>query len=189
MDPAQPRLSAHDTPEIISLGTEATTWEAGNRELAASATNRLRPVPDYGQYFAQVASRYASLRREATDDVADWLVTPGEVREGHELVDVGCGTGAMTALLAARAGVTAVGFDASEEMLQTASSRASDHCRVYARWVAGCGTDSCQGIRGGGRRHVGHLESTLATPGLSPRRAPPAARRGDARVPRWGPRR
>jgi SAM-dependent methyltransferase len=93
------------------------------------ATNSLRPVPDYGQHFAQLASRYDSLRREATDDVADWLVACGEVRPGHELVDVGCGTGAMAALLAARAGVTAVGVDASAEMLEVANSRASDRCR------------------------------------------------------------
>ena len=86
-------------------------------------------MPDYGQHFAQLASSYDSLRREATDDVADWLVACGEVRPGHELVDVGCGTGAMTSLLAARAEVTAVGVDASEEMLGVAQSRASDRCR------------------------------------------------------------
>ena len=88
----------------------------------------------YGRHFAQVAANYDALRREATDDMADWLVAAGDLRRGHALVDVGCGTGAMTALLTSRAGVTAVGVDASEEMLQEAKSRAGEHCRfVHSR--------------------------------------------------------
>ena len=59
----------------------------------------------YGQHFAQVAANYDSLRREATDDAAAWLVAAGDLRRGHALVDIGCGTGAMTALLTSRAGV------------------------------------------------------------------------------------
>lgn len=83
----------------------------------------------YGQHFAEVARKYDSLRREATDEAADWLVATGDLRRGHTLIDVGCGTGAMTALLTSRAGLIAVGVDPSGEMLQAAHSRATERCR------------------------------------------------------------
>jgi SAM-dependent methyltransferase len=86
-------------------------------------------VAEYGRHFAQVAKEYDALRQEATDHAADWLVAAGELRRGHALIDVGCGTGAMTALLTSRAGITAVGVDPSEEMLQAAEPRASERCR------------------------------------------------------------
>lgn len=86
-------------------------------------------MADYGQHFAQVAPRYDSLRREATADVADWLMRCGGFRAGRRLLDIGCGTGAMTALLADRGAVDAVGIDPSEEMLESAHRRTSAGCR------------------------------------------------------------
>jgi len=86
-------------------------------------------MPEYGRHFGQVASSYDALRREATDEVADWLVAAADLQASHKLLDIGCGTGAMTRLLAGRLGISAVGIDPSEEMLQVANSESDPRCR------------------------------------------------------------
>ena len=89
----------------------------------------------YDQHFAKLAQRYDALRRnEATDEQADRLIAAGGLAAGQALIDIGCGTGAMTALLVRRSGVEATGVDASEEMLEVARSREGEHCRfVHGR--------------------------------------------------------
>jgi SAM-dependent methyltransferase len=85
-------------------------------------------MPEYGRHFDQVAPDYDALRREATDEVADWLVADGRLSGGGRLLDIGCGTGAMTRLLARRLDVTAVGLDPSDEMLRRAKEEAEPRC-------------------------------------------------------------
>ncbi|HYI99926.1 MAG TPA: methyltransferase domain-containing protein [Thermoleophilaceae bacterium] len=86
-------------------------------------------MPEYGDHFEQVAPKYDALRREATDEVADWLVAAGHLQDAGRLLDVGCGTGAMTRLLARRLGIAAVGIDPSDEMLRVAGAESDERCR------------------------------------------------------------
>jgi ubiquinone/menaquinone biosynthesis C-methylase UbiE len=85
-------------------------------------------MPEYGRHFDQVAPDYDALRREATDEVADWLVADGRLSGGGRLLDIGCGTGAMTRLLARRLDITAVGLDPSDEMLRRAKEEGEPRC-------------------------------------------------------------
>ena len=71
--------------------------------------------------FREVAPRYDELRPvdDSWWEVFDALVREGDLR-GRRVLDVGCGTGALTAALAERAVCRVWGVDSSEEMLAVA---------------------------------------------------------------------
>jgi|ERR671917_762034 SAM-dependent methyltransferase len=81
-------------------------------------------APDYGRHFGGLAARYDELRSGPSDDAIEALVHEGDLR-GRRVLDVGCGTGRMTAALAGRYGATVSGIDPSVEMLEVARDRAS----------------------------------------------------------------
>lgn len=83
-------------------------------------------TPDFA---ARIASRYDELR--ASDDyhfLSDRLVAAGDLH-GRRVLDIGCGTGAVAADLAARHGCTVWGVDPSPEMLDVAGGRAGPRVR------------------------------------------------------------
>jgi SAM-dependent methyltransferase len=83
-----------------------------------------RPAPDYGSHSGSLAARYDELRSGPSDEAIEILVREGDLR-GRRVLDVGCGTGRMSAALAERYGATVSGIDPSEEMLEVARDRAS----------------------------------------------------------------
>jgi SAM-dependent methyltransferase len=66
--------------------------------------------------FAGAASGYARYRPSYPDAVVDWVIAEAGVSPGDRVADVGCGTGILTRLLAAR-GLDVVGVDPNEDML------------------------------------------------------------------------
>src|SRR5919202_5905687 len=86
--------------------------------MTSSAISRR---PDFGRR----AAAYDELR--PIDDnwweVYDVLVREGDLR-GRRVLEVGCGTGALAAALAERAGARVFACDPSPEMLEVARARA-----------------------------------------------------------------
>ena len=75
--------------------------------------------------FAALARRYDELRGgtgAAWRELVDLLVAEGDLR-GRRLLDVGCGTGRLAAVLAEEHGCKVWGVDVSPEMLEVARAR------------------------------------------------------------------
>jgi len=66
--------------------------------------------------FSGAAAGYARFRPGYPEALVDWVVAESAVREGDRVVDVGCGTGILTRMLARR-GFDVVGIDPNEDML------------------------------------------------------------------------
>lgn len=81
---------------------------------------------DTREFFARSAERYDELRppRESWWRRFDVLVEEGDLR-GRRVLDVGCGTGALTTALAERVAARVWGVEPSEEMIAVARRRAS----------------------------------------------------------------
>jgi SAM-dependent methyltransferase len=80
---------------------------------------------DTRDFFARNAERYDELRplRESWWRRFDVLVAEGDLR-GRRVLDVGCGTGTLTAALAERVAARVWGVEPSREMLAVARRRA-----------------------------------------------------------------
>jgi len=88
---------------------------------------------DYGD----ISDVYDDARRPNAPHVAWWvakLAAEGNLGKGKRLIELGCGTGRWTTLLAKRTGCEAVGLDRSREMLDKARAKDQDG-RVT--WVEG----------------------------------------------------
>jgi len=88
---------------------------------------------DPRERFAGAASGYARFRPSYPDALVDWVLEEAAVRSGDRVADVGCGTGILTRLLAAR-GLDVVGLDPNEDML--AEARAAGGPAEYRRGEA-----------------------------------------------------
>lgn len=88
---------------------------------------------DPRERFAGAASGYARFRPSYPDALVDWVLEAAAVRSGDRVADIGCGTGILTRLLAAR-GLDVVGLDPNEEML--AEARAAGGPAQYRRGEA-----------------------------------------------------
>jgi SAM-dependent methyltransferase len=80
-------------------------------------------VAGYEEHFARLSSRYDALRGQSRPEVLRDVARLAAM-SGHTLLDVGCGTGADAAALAAEHGVRpAAAVDASPEMVAVARER------------------------------------------------------------------
>jgi len=87
--------------------------------------------------YSQIADVYDAARGPAKPHVEWWvnkLAEAGGLGPGKRLLDLGCGTGRWTILLAERTGCGAVGIDHSPEML--ARARAKD-AQGRVKWALG----------------------------------------------------
>ena len=85
-----------------------------------------------GPDFGLLAERYDRLRPADANwlEVADAIWAEGDMR-GRRVLDVGCGTGRLSALLAER-GAKVWGIDSSGEMLERAQDEGSTERRIQA---------------------------------------------------------
>jgi SAM-dependent methyltransferase len=88
---------------------------------------------DPRERFSGAAAGYALHRPSYPGAVVDWIVAEAAVRPGDPVADVGCGTGILTRLLAAR-GLDVVGIDPNQDML--AEARAGGGGATYSRGEA-----------------------------------------------------
>jgi len=88
---------------------------------------------DPRERFAGAAATYARSRPSYPAALVDWVLAEARVRLGDPVADVGCGTGILTRLLAARS-LDVVGLDPNEEML--AEARAGGGSAEYRRGEA-----------------------------------------------------
>ena len=84
-----------------------------------------RSAPDYGTHFNNLAARYDELRPDPSYELIETLAREGDLR-GRRILDLGCGTGRLSAALVERYGATVMGVDPSPEMLKIARRRAPD---------------------------------------------------------------
>lgn len=88
---------------------------------------------DPRERFAGAASGYARFRPSYPGTLVDWVLAESGVHPGDRVADLGCGTGILTRLLAAR-GLDVVGIDPNEDML--AEARAAGGPADYRRGEA-----------------------------------------------------
>jgi SAM-dependent methyltransferase len=86
--------------------------------------------PDPRERFSSLASLYAKFRPSYPPELFDWIVEEAGAEKGAPALDLGCGTGISTRLLAER-GYEVVGVDPNEKMLDEA--RAQGGGPRYAR--------------------------------------------------------
>lgn len=72
--------------------------------------------------FSETVDDYDKHRPTYPAAAIDWIVTTSGVRAGARVIDLGCGTGIVGRLFAAR-GFDVVGVDPNEDMLQRARQR------------------------------------------------------------------
>lgn len=89
--------------------------------------------------FSGAAAAYARFRPHYPDTLVDWVIERAGVRSRGLVADVGCGTGILTRLLAAR-GVEVVGIDPNEDML--AQARAGGGAAYRPGEAAATGLDT-----------------------------------------------
>jgi len=80
----------------------------------------------------------SALRPPAADEIAQW--GGPEVVRGKRVLDVGCGDGRL-ALGAAPYAREVVGLDPDEQLIKTATAKASEQRLRNARFVAGAGQE------------------------------------------------
>jgi demethylmenaquinone methyltransferase/2-methoxy-6-polyprenyl-1,4-benzoquinol methylase/phosphoethanolamine N-methyltransferase len=101
-----------------------TQAQAGNADDLQTEGRILRQAWFY-DFFAKVMSlgQDGTLRQETVERAG--------VQPGHQVLDVGCGTGALTLVAARQAGATGqvYGVDASPEMIQVATSHTQRNSR------------------------------------------------------------
>jgi SAM-dependent methyltransferase len=107
--------------------------------------------------FDQAASRYDSTGAQFAGPVAERLVDLAGLRSGDQVLDLGCGPGAVTirAAQAVRPGGHVTGIDLSERMLMRLTAEA-----------AGCGLDNVTARRGDASRppvQAGRFDAVLAS--------------------------
>jgi ubiquinone/menaquinone biosynthesis C-methylase UbiE len=87
--------------------------------------------------YSKIAEVYDQARLHDGPHIRWWvdrMAEAGELGPGKRLIDLGCGTGRFTLLLAARTGCEAVGLDSNEGMLAKAREKdVEDRCA----WVVG----------------------------------------------------
>jgi SAM-dependent methyltransferase len=80
-------------------------------------------VRHYGQQFDRVAHAYDRHRADYPDALVDAACAAAGVRAGDRVLEVGCGTGQLTAALAVR-GLQVVAVDPGARMIERARARA-----------------------------------------------------------------
>ncbi len=117
----------------------------------------------YAQVFDEVAEEYDRERRGYPDELIDAVFRAGALSAGDRVVEVGCGTGLLTASLAAR-GLVVDAVDPGANMIRLAERRVGDNAAV--------------------RFHRGRFEEVTLPHGASPRGSRQPHSTGSS--PRWG---
>lgn len=85
-------------------------------------------MKDPKERFTATVEDYDRFRPSYPSALLDWLVSRSGVGAGSTVVDLGCGTGISTRLLAAR-GLRVVGIDANADMLEKARAHGGPEYR------------------------------------------------------------
>jgi SAM-dependent methyltransferase len=83
----------------------------------------------FGQVFDGVAEAYDEVRRGYPGELVDTALVRGGLGAGARVLEVGCGTGKLTELLAAR-GLTVDAVDPGPNMIRAAKRRVGDRAAV-----------------------------------------------------------
>ena len=87
------------------------------------------PLRSFGQVFDDVAEAYDAARPGYPPELVDAALARGGIAEGARVVEVGCGTGKLTELLAAR-GLEVDAVDPGPNMIEAARRRVGDAAHV-----------------------------------------------------------
>lgn len=85
---------------------------------------------EYGVQFDTVADAYDSHRPTYPDELVDAACEAAGLRAGDRVLEVGCGTGQLTAALVAR-GLRVVAVDPGRNMIERACARAGDDAAEF----------------------------------------------------------
>ena len=86
----------------------------------------------FGQVFNDVAEAYDEVRPGYPDELVDLAVERGRLEPGSCVLEIGCGTGKLTELLAAR-GLDVDAVDPGANMIEAARKRVGDAANVRFR--------------------------------------------------------
>lgn len=73
---------------------------------------------------------------QAVIQLVEYLAEKGEIKQGDQVCDIGCGYGATSRLLSQRWGAKMTGFSLSERQLEYARSKDSDTNYLLCDWLA-----------------------------------------------------
>jgi SAM-dependent methyltransferase len=142
-------LAVARRPELERLSAEVVR-EGGNH--ARPATNPLAGVAEIASFFDRAVAHspeasvalYSlgdpAILAAATAEILDWLDARGLLREGADVLDLGCGIGRLAAALAPRAH-SVLGLDVSEGMLAEARTRCAPWPHVRLAHTGGQNLD------------------------------------------------
>lgn len=131
-------------------------------EVVREGSNHARPAADPLSGAAEIAGFFdravaispeasvalyslgdPAILAAATAEILDWLDARGLLRDGDDVLDLGCGIGRLAAALAPRAG-SVLGLDVSEGMLAQARRRCASWPHVRLAHTAGLDLDGLE---------------------------------------------
>ena len=103
-----------------------------DRGAIVASVDATPPLRSFGQVFDDVAEQYDAARPGYPAELVDAALERGGLRAGDEVVEVGCGTGKLTELLAAR-GLRVDAVDPGASMIAFAERRvgSAPHVRFH----------------------------------------------------------
>ena len=128
------RLSAEVAREGSDHARPATDPLAGAAEIASFFDRAVAHSPEASVALYSLGD--PAILAAATAEILDWLDARGLLREGADVLDLGCGIGRLAAALAPRVR-SVLGLDVSEGMLAQARTRCAPWPHVRLAHTAG----------------------------------------------------
>jgi SAM-dependent methyltransferase len=133
------RLSAEVVREGSNHARPATDPIAGAAEIAGFFDRAVANSPEASVALYSLGD--PAILAAATEEILTWLDAHGLLREGADVLDLGCGIGRLAAALASRVR-SVLGLDVSEGMLAQARARCAPWPHVRFEHTAGQDLDN-----------------------------------------------